>query len=345
MRPQGSLEKAGAGAMRSWRGTAAWLVVVAMMGITAPSAAQNAQGAAEALFKEAVTLAKKGDFATAVDKFQASYQMDPAPGTLLGLAMAEEKLGRVAAALAHYRDLLAIAAKAQDGRRKTAAEAGIRRVEPKVARVVLSSEQPLPADAQITLDGAALPVAAIGSELPVDPGERMIRVTTRDGEFSEKVTLAAGATEKIVITLKSIAPVTPVAASASAPKVETEPPVVVAETPAGSRGLRTTGLVVGGVGVVAAGIGTWLWVKSGKTFDEVESACPDHRCSPDQQGKVDDGKQQESLGRIALIAGGVLAATGVTLFVLGGQGKKESPAPATARWMVGPGSVVVSGSF
>lgn len=334
-----------AGARRSFGRLAAWMIALALLGAGAPSLAQNAQGAAEALFKEAVVLAKKGDFSKAIDKFQASYQMDPAPGTLLGLAMAEEKSGRVAAALAHYRDLLGIARKARDTQRVSAAEAGIRRVEPKIARIVLSADPPLPADAELTLDGSSIPVAVIGSELPVDPGERSIRVTTKRGEFTTKVTLSPGATERIAIALKESAPVAPVVApSASAPRGDTPPPVV-AESTSGGTGLRTAGLIVGGVGVVAAGFGTWFWIKSGKTFDEVDSACPDHRCASDQQGKVDDGKQQESIGRIALIAGGVLAATGVTLFVVGAPGKKESPAPATARWMVGPGSVMVSGSF
>jgi len=343
MRPSASGERAGTRA-RSFGRLAAWMIALALVGAAAPSLAQNAQGAAEALFKEAVTLAKKGDFATAIDKFQASYQMDPAPGTLLGLAMAEEKSGRVAASLAHYRDLLGIARKARDTQRVSAAEAGIRRVEPKVARIVLFADPPLPADAELTLDGASIPLAVIGSELPVDPGERSIRVTTRRGEFSTRVTLSPGATERISIALKESAPAAPAAPPASAPAIETPPPVA-AEASSGGTGLRTAGLIVGGVGVVAAGVGTWLWFKSGKTFDEVDSACPDHRCPSDQQSRVDDGKQQESLGRIALIAGGVLAATGVTLFVVGGNGKKESPAPATARWMVGPGSVMVSGSF
>lgn len=163
-----------AGARRSFGRLAAWMIALALLGAGAPSLAQNAQGAAEALFKEAVVLAKKGDFSKAIDKFQASYQMDPAPGTLLGLAMAEEKSGRVAAALAHYRDLLGIARKARDTQRVSAAEAGIRRVEPKIARIVLSADPPLPADAELTLDGSSIPVAVIGSELPVDPGERSI---------------------------------------------------------------------------------------------------------------------------------------------------------------------------
>lgn len=340
MRSTGRLENTGL--RRRWlaRAFGAGLVAVALLGGAPPARAQNSQGAAEALFKEALTFAKQGDFATAIDKFQASYQMDPAPGTLLGLAMAEEKAGRVAAALAHYRDLLAVAKKDRDRARQSAAEGGIARLEPMVARVVLLASQPLPPDAAISLDGASIPVAAVGSELPVDPGERTIRVTTRSGAFSAKVTLAPGSTERITIKLVSTEP-------APAPSARSIAPPAAADEGAASspgKGLRTTGLIVGGVGVVAAGLGTWLWIKSGKTFDEVESACPEHRCATDQRGKIDDGKQQESLGRIALIAGGVLAATGVTLYVMGGS-KKESAGTSTARWMVGPGSVLVAGSF
>jgi hypothetical protein len=61
--------------------------------------------AADALFQEAVQLANDGRFGDAAAKFRASFAVDPALGTLLGLAMAEERSGKTGSAYVHYREL------------------------------------------------------------------------------------------------------------------------------------------------------------------------------------------------------------------------------------------------
>jgi tetratricopeptide (TPR) repeat protein len=58
--------------------------------------------AAQALFKQGRDAAKRGDHATACEKFAESYRLDPAPGTLLNLGDCKERLGMLASAWQYY---------------------------------------------------------------------------------------------------------------------------------------------------------------------------------------------------------------------------------------------------
>ena len=53
---------------------------------------------AQSLFEEGRQLMSNGKFAEACPKFESSYKLDPAAGTLLNLAVCHEKVGRTAAA-------------------------------------------------------------------------------------------------------------------------------------------------------------------------------------------------------------------------------------------------------
>ena len=67
-----------------------------------PAAADEA--AAEALFEAGAAARDEGDYATACEKFQASNDLDPAPGTILNLADCREQLGQLAQAWQFYRE-------------------------------------------------------------------------------------------------------------------------------------------------------------------------------------------------------------------------------------------------
>ncbi len=89
--------------------------------------------------------------------------------------------------------------------------------------------------------------------------------------------------------------------------------------------LRTTGLIVGGVGVAALiGGGITGFIGLGKKSD-FDDRCPDKKCSyttPEEKSSIESDKDSieslETLTTALLIGGGVLTATGVTLYVVGG---------------------------
>jgi hypothetical protein len=79
---------------------------------------------------------------------------------------------------------------------------------------------------------------------------------------------------------------------------------------------------LGGVGVVGLGVGTYFGLRAKSLNDESnEPGRCDEQNECDQIGgeKRDDADSAATASTIAFIAGGVLAATGVTLFILGGS--------------------------
>jgi hypothetical protein len=116
------------------------------------------------------------------------------------------------------------------------------------------------------------------------------------------------------------APATPRAAGAG--------PTAPAESK--SSGLRTVGVVVGGVGVLAVVGGVVTYFMGSSKKSDLEKRCPNNTCSysstAEQQGFNDDKSSLKTLGAATtglLIGGGVLAAAGATLFVVGGPAKTE----------------------
>jgi hypothetical protein len=89
-----------------------------------PSGGSGNIVAAEALFDDGRKLVEQGRFAEAARKFLASFNMDPAMGTLLNLAMVEERLGDKRTARDDYETVCAVSTR--DGRSDRAALARAR---------------------------------------------------------------------------------------------------------------------------------------------------------------------------------------------------------------------------
>src|SRR5258706_10238410 len=161
--------------------------VFAVVVVVATHASAGAgSAAADALFRDGVALAQKGELEKAIDKFKASYDLEPAPGTLQGLALAEEKLGRVASAWAHYRELLDRATLLKDKKRIKLAKERIVAVEGRLAKLTLTHSGSNPPGAELRLDGTPLPEGALGTSFPIDPGSHIVSGTGLDGSKLEK---------------------------------------------------------------------------------------------------------------------------------------------------------------
>jgi hypothetical protein len=240
--------------------------------------------------------------------------------------MAEERAGKVAAALAHHLLLRDLAKRAQDGPREHAARRAIDRLLPRVPTLIITAGGQLPEGTRVTLDGRELPRGALGSRLPLEPGEYDLRASAPDGSsFQLKVALPEGSRKAVAIQLSGVQP------------QHTE-----------RRGfrltpLRTTGIALGAVGLAGLGIGTYYWIKSGKIYDEVNSACQNLRCPPEQQSAIDDGRSKENLARVGLIFGGLALASGLGLALV--EWPTGPLASAHVSLSAAPGGLRVRGRF
>lgn len=308
---------------------------------------------AEALFREGRTLMDAGNFAAACPKLAESYAQDAATGTLLALALCQEQAGQTATAWASYAEVISRAK--QDGRadREQAARDHMAALEPKLSHLTITVDAATAAVPGMVVkrDGKAVGQGAWGTGVPLDPGEHAVEATA-PGKRPWKATVKIGAEAQAQTVKVPVLEDEPAAAAApQAVKGGTEPVVVDTGVSAGRPPLRTIGLIVGGAGIVGLGVGTYFGLRANSLNDESKQdghCTVSNECDATGGAKRDDAKSAANMATAVLVAGGVLTATGLTLFFLGGsKGKKASAASVEATPVVGwnHATMVVRGRF
>jgi hypothetical protein len=312
-----------------------------------PALAGNA-AAAEALFQEGRALMEAGDYASACPKLAESDRQDPGVGTLLALGVCWEESGRLASAWATFAEAAARAKRAGQTEREEAARAQARTLEPRLSRltVVVSDETAALAGVEVRRDGEVVGSAGWGAGVPIDPGEHEITATAPGHRpFLAKVTIGAESDQQRV-EVPPLAAVDPEGAPAAAPG-GADATADAGETGQGPP-LRLIGLGVGGAGIIGLGLGTFFGLRAGALNDESyenDHCTRNEECDSVGAGKRDDARSAANVSTVAFIAGGVLTAAGVTLYLLGGDEEDDAKVSATAAFGPGSGAMVVRGSF
>lgn len=293
------------------------------------SAAAIAQGAsaadrtlAEALFREARDLMSAERYAEACPKLAESQRLDPGGGTLLNLAVCNEKLGLTATAWAQYRE--AVAQARADGRndRLQLAEARSSALEPTLARVRIE----VPADARVqglsvTLDGTPVRPAAWGTALPVDPGRRTL-MAVAPGRQRWSTTLEIAAQTKVDVRIPSLPPGGDEPPRAKAPATATSATPsggITADASDGQR-QRLTGYAIGGIGAVALGIGGYFGVKALNERADSDAQCPGERCTEEGVRLNDAAKRDANFANVGVGLGLLGLGVGSYLVLSAGSG-------------------------
>lgn len=170
--------------MRRWLAT---LRVAALLapGMTAPDLAHADPKAdaktdpqiekADQLFAEARALIDS-NLIQACDKFTESLAYNPgAIGTLLNVALCDEKLGRIASAVARFSDARDLAKEQGFTEHVRAAEQRIAALEPDVPHVTIELAEVLPGT-KVVMDDRVVALDRL-ARIAVDPGEREVVVS------------------------------------------------------------------------------------------------------------------------------------------------------------------------
>lgn len=170
-----------------------------------PTSSSVPDPAAEALFRSGRELVEKGDWAAGCPKFEASLQLYLSASTLLNIARCHEHNGKLASAWATYRRALVVNKETPGAERKKAledvAQKGLAKLErrlPKLRIVIPVAPERL----EVTRNDQYVPLAMLGTTIPVDPGEQRI-VVRAPGYRTERrsITVAEGKTERVEISL------------------------------------------------------------------------------------------------------------------------------------------------
>src|SRR5688572_3002358 len=129
----------------------------------------SSAAAAEALFREGRQLMDARRYGEACAKFQASYELDVALGTLLNLANCYELDGQLASAWARFVEAETTARRAGD-QRGTVARDRAAALEPRLVRVRVIVGHPVDG-LRVVVGGREFAPALYGSAIPIDPGE------------------------------------------------------------------------------------------------------------------------------------------------------------------------------
>jgi hypothetical protein len=308
----------------------------------APSAlAQNA-AAADVLFQKGKDAFDAKRYAEACPAFAESYRLDPVSGSLVALASCYEADGKLASAWSRYGELASLAEREGKKERAEAARQRAKDLEPKLARLTITVAPDAAAIQGLVVkrDGTELGAATFGTAIPVDRGEHTIEAAAPGHTpFAQKISIQDGAT-----------------LSVSVPALTNEggaaPPPPPPETTTQSSGspLKTLGWVsigVGGVAVIVGGVVGGLAIAKKSESDtlgcDASDVCPS--AAARQARRDARGMGGASTGLV--VAGGIVAAAGIALVIIGGSSSKDSKPSAQLAPSVGPsgGGFAFTGRF
>ncbi len=266
---------------------------------------------------------KANEYAKALELFQKSFAMEATPGTLLNIALTEEKLGKVATALQVFERVLSLL-KADDDRLPIAKE-GIARVQLRLPRLKIDRAAGAPPTLAIRLDGQPIAANLVGVAQPLDPG--LHEITTSVYGFEDrtyKIDVREGQTTPFAVepgkrTLVA-SPTSTVSVGNNAPKKAT-----------------LSALGIAGAGIASLGVGIVTGVLALSKKDELVAVCPTPPCNAEGSRILGEARTMADVSTGTLIFGGIATAAGAVMLFTIGDGKSlfvsasATPAGASLR--------------
>jgi hypothetical protein len=302
---------------------------------------------ARTLYKEGKELRAKGDLRGALEKFQAAHALGNTPVTGIELARTYAQLGQIVEARETCLYIARIAVAGDETGKSAEARIDAAKLadelRPRIPTLIVRVSGLAPGEsASLLVDGVAVPEAALGEPLKVDPGAHEVVARAGEGPAARSSWAAAevkdGETRELVISLP--ASPSPSASTAGAPRDEG---AGAAPARHGMSGLMKVGLVTGIGGLV---VGTFSGVAAIIQKNKLDNECPNLHCTDANNG-YDDLQSARTLSTVANLSFVVAGAGGIAVVIALLQGDGEPPAPNSASispW-VGLGAAGVHGSF
>jgi hypothetical protein len=334
------------------------LVTAIAFSLAIPSVAAAQPGSdrarAEQHFEAGKRLRKEGKCAEAVEELKASIDFEPTSvGARLNLGDCYVVLGKFPEAFRQYKEAEQSAQASKDPRVEDARKSGAM-VEAKLVRVVLREEDSAIPNVTVTVDGASAGARPWASIAVMPNADHQVAAEAPDGRrWSATAKGNAGDVVRLTITLRQQEKI-----STDTPPPPNQGVARSSSAAAEPSSLRTIGIVTaatGGVLVLTGAIFGALavsWRSELRSAVESNNGCaggyPNGACNPaakkDLEPIQDRAFTGATISTIGLIAGGVLVAAGVTLY-LAAPTTSGRPVDNNVRARVGPGSLVIDGTF
>lgn len=326
--------------------------------IALPANAQSDEekAAARALGLQGSKALQENKYAETIDLVTRAEAIFHAPPHLLMIGRAQVGLGRLVAARENFlkimREQLPATAPPAFKQAQTDAKADLETIEPRIGSLRISlvgAGATTAGKVTVKMDDQPVSAALIGVHRPVDPGKHVVSAfVVGRGPVTQEVSLNDGEKKEIELSIES-----PVSLVEEEKKFD-PPPQQPPPPPTRTSPLRIAGIASMGVGVAGLVVGgVFLGLKSSKQTeaDEAFAACKVNTggCSVAEQkavGTLDQAAAARgTIGIASLVGGGVLAAGGVVLFILGGKTTAAKPASGFVMPYVAPNSAGIFGKF
>jgi len=268
------------------------------------------------------------NYQDAFRQFQLAYQKTHGSWKVMGnLGLCALKLERDGEALSYYQGYLKDGGDQIDPDERSHIEREMLLIQGNMAHVALKSSQP-DVRYSVSRQGSAVPpqiyeAQAEVTELGLRAGTLDITATTHDGaQLTFSVTLAAGEQAQHLFDYEAKPP---------AAATTSEPAPYEAPKKHGMSGLRIAGIATASVGVLALGGGVVTGLLSQSKEKNAKESCIGSVCKEDSEQEFDSAKTLATVANVLFISGGVLAATGITLVIVGGNKSDQSEALAEQR--------------
>lgn len=277
---------------------------------------------ARAAFQRGIELEQAKNWAGALKQFRQVGQVKMTPQVRYHIALCEENLGKLVAALGGYELALADAETVGDGVSfKQEVEASVNDLRARIPKVVIQRGAGAEA-AAIELDGVALGESSVGVEVPLDPGPHSLRATAPGHvKYSETLEVAEEETRTVTINLKPLPTEVPADIGGGTPDDSG-----VQDGNGKKYGVYPYVLMgVGGAALITSGV---LFVVRGQNLSELKDECQrvddsNYDCSmvpaserSNLRSKADRVETLDYVAPIMLGLGVVAAGAGGTLFYL-----------------------------
>lgn len=272
-----------------------------------PSSDSDGLKRAREQFAQALALQTGGDWAGALALLKEVAAVKPTPQVRFNIALCEERLGLLVAALGDYELAGSDAETQKADQVRQEVDARLEALRARIPRVVVKRGEGADA-ATISLDGVSLGDSVLNSPLPVDPGPHVVEgAATGYQPFKQQFRVAEQQTATIEVKLE-LEPV-------KTPPLPPPPPPPPPQT------MRTAGFVVGGAGIASLIASGAMFYLRHTTINDLDKQCGADRmnCPDSAQSTIDRGKLYTTLGNVTLVAGAVGLGVGATLVILGGR--------------------------
>ena len=271
------------------------------------------------LFLEARELVRAERCVDAIPKLEASLREEATVGAWLNLGTCKQAARAFASAQRAYAAAAALATQTRDMERLTLARSLESDVAPLVSVLVLEPSE-TPDDLQLVVDNLDVPRTDAGYRVALDPGAHLVVARSAAHEITR---MSAFVPDKpgVMRVHVQLEPLRERRRDIASPSNGAVAGASVAPTAQHRPALGNVGIGLMAGGAIALGVGSALGVIASGQSKDLRALCPAYpRCAEEQRVTAldkDDALRNSATGAtVAFVAGGVMLAGGIALFLL-----------------------------